>query len=124
MAELILGPLLRYAGTRAPTVWGETAAPCEAEVLGRRANTFHVSGHHYGLVVLEGLDPGGSAAYEVALDGVRRRPSPESSMTASRVRTLDPEGALRVAFGSCRVAAPHERPWVLERKEDRQGLGV
>jgi PhoD-like phosphatase len=124
MAELILGPLLRYADERDATVWVETDTACEVEVLARRTSTFHVSGHHYALVVVEGLEPGGSPAYEVALDGVRRWPSPGSSMPPSQIGTLDPEGPLRVAFGSCRVAAPHEAPWVLERTEDRQGLGV
>jgi hypothetical protein len=124
VAELILGPLLRYADERDATVWVETDTPCEVEVLGRRTSTFHVSGHHYALVTVEGLDPADSTEYAVALDGVRRWPGPGSSMPASRIGTLDPEGGSRVAFGSCRVAAPHERPWVLERTEDRQGLGV
>ena len=30
--NLILGPLLRYAGTTDATVWVETDAPCEVEV--------------------------------------------------------------------------------------------
>jgi phosphodiesterase/alkaline phosphatase D-like protein len=124
MAELILGPMLRYADERNATVWVETDAPCEVEVLGRRTGTFHVSGHHYAVVILEGLEPGDSTEYEVALDGERRWPIPEGSMPASRIRTLHPEQGLRLAFGSCRVAAPHEAPWVLERTEDRQGLGV
>jgi hypothetical protein len=124
VAELILGPLLRYADERDATVWVEIDTPCEVEVLGRRTSTFHVSGHHYGLVIIEGLDPSASATYAVALDGVRRWPISGSSMPASRIGTLDPERGLRVAFGSCRVAAPHENPWVLERTEDREGHGV
>jgi hypothetical protein len=124
VAELILGPLLRYADERDATVWVEADAPCEVEVLGRRTSTFHVSGHYYALVIIEGLDPGSSAEYGVALNGVRRWPIPGSSVPASRIGTLDPERGLRVAFGSCRVAAPHEKPWVLERTEDREGRGV
>ena len=31
MAELILGPLLRYVGERDATVWVETDGPCEVE---------------------------------------------------------------------------------------------
>jgi hypothetical protein len=124
VAELILGPLLRYADEHDATVWVETDMPCEVEVLGRRTSTFHVSGQHYALVIIERLDPGDSAEYGVALNGERRWPIPGSSMPASRIRTLDPKRGLRVAFGSCRVAAPHEKPWVLERTEDRQGRGV
>lgn len=120
--ELVLGPLLRYAGEDAATVWVETDAPCEVEVLGRRARTFHVAGHHYALVAIEGLAPGETHEYTVTLDGEQRWPLP--GMPASRIRTLDPEKRLSVAFGSCRVAAPHEGRWVLERTEDRLGLGV
>lgn len=124
MAQLILGPLLRYADERDATLWVETDTPCEVEVLGRRTSTFHAAGHHFALVVIEGLEPGDSAPYAVALDGVRCWPVPGSSLPASRIKTLDPERALRVAFGSCRVAAPHEEPWVLERTENCQGHGV
>ncbi len=63
MAELVLGPLLRYAGTEEATIWVETDAPCRVEVAiegadacGRR--TFAVQGHHYALVHCEGLQPG------------------------------------------------------------------
>jgi hypothetical protein len=124
VAELILGPLLRYADEHGATVWVETDTPCEVEVLKRRTSTFQVFGHHYALAIIEGLDPGETAEYGVALDGEPRWPVPGSSMPASRITTLDPERGLRVAFGSCRVAAPHEEPWILERKEDPQGHGV
>lgn len=124
MAQLVLGPLLRYAGEHEATVWVETDTPCEVEVLGRRTSTFHVFGHNYAVVAIEGLDPGATVPYQVALDGERRWPDPASSMPASRIRTLDPERGLMLAFGSCRVAAPHEEPWVLERNEDPRGLGV
>jgi hypothetical protein len=42
MASLILGPVVRYVGTTEATVWVETDRPCEVEVLGHRAGTFHV----------------------------------------------------------------------------------
>ncbi|HWE09826.1 MAG TPA: alkaline phosphatase D family protein [Solirubrobacteraceae bacterium] len=124
MPELILGPLLRYIDEHDATVWVETDGACEVEVLGRRAHTFHVSGHHYALVAIEGLTPGETVEYEVALDGVRRWPEPGGGMPPSRLVPLAPERGLRLAFGSCRVAAPHEAPWVLERREDKEGRGV
>ena len=37
MADLILGPLLRYLDEHKATVWVETDAPCEVEVLGTRS---------------------------------------------------------------------------------------
>ena len=50
MADLVLGPVLRYVGDTQATVWVETDGPCEVEVLGTRERTFHLSGHHYALV--------------------------------------------------------------------------
>ena len=44
MTELILGPMLRYVSETEATVWVETDAPCEVEVLGRRERTFCVEG--------------------------------------------------------------------------------
>jgi phosphodiesterase/alkaline phosphatase D-like protein len=124
VAELVLGPLLRHVGERDATVWVETDAPCEVEVLGHRARTFHVAGHHYALVVIEGLEPGQTREYTVEVDGQRRWPDPGSEWPASRIRTLHPRAGVRVAFGSCRVAAPHESPYVLERTEHRLGRGI
>ena len=48
-SELTLGPLLRYAGESDATVWVETEAACEVEVLGHTASTFEIEGHHYAL---------------------------------------------------------------------------
>ena len=36
MANLLVGPLLRYVGSTQATVWVETDAPCEVTVLGHR----------------------------------------------------------------------------------------
>ncbi len=69
MARLVLGPLLRHIGESDATVWVETDGPCEVEVLGHTARTFHVSGHHYALVMVEGLEPRSETEYQVALDG-------------------------------------------------------
>jgi hypothetical protein len=124
VAELILGPLLRHVGERDATVWVETDAPCEVEVLGHRVRTFHVAGHHYGLVVVDGLEPGESREYTVELDGQRRWPQLSGGWPASRIRTLHPEQGVTLAFGSCRVAAPHEPPYLLERDEHELGRGV
>ncbi len=74
MPRLLLGPLLRHLGATDATLWVETDEPCEVEVLGHRVRTFHVEGHHYGLVVVQGLDPGRTYEYEVALDGKRAWP--------------------------------------------------
>jgi hypothetical protein len=122
--ELVLGPLLRYAGFSEATVWVETDAACEVEVLGCRSRTFHVEGHHYALVCVAGLEPGGVYEYEVLLDGERRWPVAGSPFPPSVIRTLDSEAPLKLVFGSCRISAPHEPPYTLSSEADERGLGV
>jgi hypothetical protein len=69
MAELLLGPLLRYVGDTCAVVWVETDEACEVTVLGESRRTFHVEGHHYALVRVEGLNEGERYEYGVELDG-------------------------------------------------------
>ena len=66
--EVVLGPMLRYAGTESATFWLETSTPCEVEILGRRTSTFAVEGHHYALLLVEDLTPGSVTPYEVRLN--------------------------------------------------------
>jgi PhoD-like phosphatase len=122
--ELILGPMVRYLDDREATVWVETDGPCEVEVLGRRERTFCVEEHHYALVPITGLEPGSTYPYEVRLDGERRWPDPDSDLPPSAIRTIDPDGPLKIVFGSCRVAVPHHKPWNLSRDEDELGREV
>ncbi|MGV9450995.1 alkaline phosphatase D family protein [Streptomyces sp. NPDC003635] len=111
MTELRLGPLLRYADGSSATVWVETSRPCTAEVRGEggargESRTFQVSGHHYALVEVSGLTPGTTQPYEVLLDGALVWPLPDSPFPPSVIRTPAPDDTVRVAFGSCRWAAP------------------
>jgi hypothetical protein len=71
MPDLILGPVLRHVGTDDATVWVETDAPCEVEVLGHGERTFTVAGHHYALVRIENLRPREVHPYDVRVDGRR-----------------------------------------------------
>jgi hypothetical protein len=121
MPDLVLGPLLRYVSETEATVWVETSGPCEVEVLGRTEPTFGVGGHHYALVRIEGLEPGGSYEYEVALDGERRWPQPGSELPPSVIQTFAPGRSLDICFGSCRVALPHEEPYTLSQDEHEDG---
>lgn len=124
MAELVLGPVVRYVGTAEATVWVETDGPCEVEILGRVAPTFRVKDRYYALVVITGLEPDSSTEYEVRLDGRRCWPPAESEFPASRIRTLPERGPLSLAWGSCRVSAPHEPPYTLGPDEHPRGVGV
>jgi hypothetical protein len=100
---LVLGPLLRYVGETAVTIWVETDRACQVQILGHQVRTFEVAGHHYGLVVVGGLRPGAERQYQVALDGTVRWPEPGSVFPPSVLRTLDPDRPLRLVFGSCRI---------------------
>ena len=57
MTTLILGPILRHVTETTATIWVETSGPCDVSVLGSSAQTFTVQGHHYALIVVEGLTP-------------------------------------------------------------------
>ncbi|WP_055534397.1 alkaline phosphatase D family protein [Streptomyces graminilatus] len=123
MAALRLGPLLRYADGSSATVWVEASRPCLAEArcpdgAGGETRTFQVAGHHYALIPVTGLTPGTTTPYEILLDGVHVWPLPDSPFPPSVIRTAEDGGregkveaggaggAFRVAFGSCRWAAP------------------
>jgi hypothetical protein len=122
--QLLLGPLLRHVGERDATVWVETDEACEVEALGHRARTFHVEGHHYGLVVVEGLEPGGTYEYEIAVDGERAWPEKGSRFPPSVIRPAADDLGFRFLFGSCRVSYPHEPPYTLLPEEDERGRGL
>ena len=94
MAGLVLGPMVRYVSDTEATVWVETDAKCEVEILGRRASSFHVSGHHYAIVGIIGLEPGSAHDYEVLLDGERRWPVAGSGFPASQISTLPSAGPM------------------------------
>ena len=107
--SVVVGPLLRHVGDTTATIWVETDQPCEVEVLGHRTRTWDVHGHHYALVVVEGLTPATRTPYEVRLDGRRAWPEAGSPQPPSVIRTLGDDDRLRLAFGSCRRAAPFDR---------------
>ncbi|MGW0553024.1 alkaline phosphatase D family protein [Streptomyces sp. NPDC002926] len=114
MADLRLGPLLRYVDWESggsATVWVEADRPCTAEVRcadGARgaSRTFRIAGHHYALVPVTGLTPGTTTAYEVLLDDERVWPPAGSLFPDSTIRTPEvPSDRITVSFGSCRWSA-------------------
>jgi PhoD-like phosphatase len=121
MADLVLGPLLRYVSETEATVWVETDSPCEVEILGNREPTFAVEEHFYALVRIEDLEPGSFNEYEVKLDGKRRWPLPDSDLPPSAIRALGRDQPLDVCFGSCRVALPHTEPYVHSKDRHEDG---
>jgi hypothetical protein len=124
MADLVLGPMLRYVSEAEATIWVETDEPCEVAVLGAVEPTFTVDGHHYALVRVEGLKPDTEHPYDVRLDGDLRWPEADSPLPPPSLRTLGGAGPLDIAFGSCRVAVPHEEPYTRSKDEDEEGHEV
>jgi hypothetical protein len=108
-AELVLGPLLRYAGTESATFWVETSEACEVEVLGHRSKTFAVERHHFALILVDDLEPASVVTYDVRLNGRLVWP-PDDGRPAPAVHTRSNERRVRLAFGSCRVGDPQPSP--------------
>ena len=123
-ADLLVGPLLRYAGTETATVWVETTKPSEVSVLGQRTRTFHVEGHHYALLLIEGLEPGTTTPYELMLDDAVVWPRADDERPPPCIRTRQHQRDVRLVFGSCRVGAPEQRPYTLSSGEHDLGVGV
>ncbi|HYM63614.1 MAG TPA: alkaline phosphatase D family protein [Gaiellaceae bacterium] len=123
MPDLVLGPLLRHVGENDATVWVETDGPCEVEVLGRTARTFHVAGHHYALVCVDGLEPGSATEYQVTRDGKPVWPLSGSEFPPSVIRTIGSDRPLELLFGSCRMARPHEPPYTALPDASQEGVG-
>jgi PhoD-like phosphatase len=117
MARLVLGPMHRWASTDEATVWVETDAACRVEVRAGGAaaaeRTFEVEGHHYAIVRVSGLPENAATPYEVALDGARVWPAPDTGFPPSTLRTHSASGPARIVFGSCRTAYPHQPPYTL-----------
>jgi hypothetical protein len=123
MADLVLGPLLRYVGKTEATVWVETDEACEVEILGSSERTFCVNGHHFALVVIDDLEPGETREYEVALDGERSWPPQDYEFPPPVLRTFRAEEQIEIVFGSCRVALPQEPPYTKPKEVDSDGRG-
>ncbi|MEO7753846.1 MAG: alkaline phosphatase D family protein [Terracoccus sp.] len=113
-SPLLVGPMLRHVGQTDATVWVETAEATTVSVrCGDRswsAPTFGVKGHHYALVVVDGLEPGSDQEYAVQLgDTVVWPPAAgDLDLPAPRLRTIDPDRPTRLLFGSCRTSVPHD----------------
>ncbi|GAA1865248.1 alkaline phosphatase D family protein [Pseudonocardia ailaonensis] len=108
---LLLGPVLRHVGETTATIWVQTAAPAQVEVLGCTTGTFEVAGHHYALVAVTGLEPDSRIPYTVRVDGEQVWPLPHSPFPESVIPTRGPRtaGQARILFGSCRYVKPSDR---------------
>lgn len=130
-ATLLLGPMLRFADDTSATVWVELDRPAEVHIRDARdgrtlatARTFTVHDHHYALAVVEGLEPGTAAPYEVVLGDRVVWPPAGSSFPPSLLRTTGGPAPVTLVFGSCRAAAPHEPPYTSRLDDHPLGKGV
>jgi hypothetical protein len=119
---LVLGPLLRHVDATQATVWVKTDAPCAVTVLDTTEPTFEVAGHHYALLVVDGLTAGTIVDYAVALDGTRAWP--RDGEPGGVIRPPRSDTHLTLAFGSCRVSLPHHPPYSRTKDEDKAGREV
>ncbi len=116
--------MLRFVNDTEATVWVETDEACEVDVLGFTEPTFCVEGHHYALVCINDLKPGSETAYEVKLDGEVAWPPADSELPPPCIRTITDDTDIRVSFGSCRMAVPHEPPHTHSQDEHDDGREV
>ncbi|GAA2544889.1 alkaline phosphatase D family protein [Winogradskya consettensis] len=113
-AYLLIGPVLRRVVADKATIWVETTEPATVRVEARdggsgSAKTFSAYGHHYAIVVVEGLPVDAANEYGVWLDDKQAWPDPESPYPPSLIVTrpaADQEHPVRFIFGSCREATP------------------
>ena len=124
MTTLVLGPILRHTDANSATIWLQTDAACEVEVLGTHERTWSIAGSHFALVTVTGLVPGQEHRYEVRIGGDLVWPVADSEFPASTIRLPEEGGPLSIAFGSCRVTRPHEPPDVLRAHQHPRGQGI
>ena len=97
-SPLALGPLVRYVDDTSASIWVETRdagrVTVRAEGRSWHAPTFRVHGHHYALVVVDGLAPGSVSPYTVDVDADRVWPPADGAeggaYPPSVIATLEP----------------------------------
>ncbi|MEV4638570.1 alkaline phosphatase D family protein [Actinoplanes sp. NPDC049548] len=114
-AHLLIGPVLRRVVGDKATIWVETTEPARVRVEATgggagSADTFSAYGHHYAIVIVEGLPRGAASEYQMWLDDRQVWPQKDSPYPPSLIVTRPDDDAghpVSMIFGSCREATPH-----------------
>ncbi|MDI6097659.1 alkaline phosphatase D family protein [Actinoplanes sp. NEAU-A12] len=113
-AQLLIGPVLRRVDGDRATLWLETSEPAQVRVDADgtgagSAQTFSAYGHHYAIVVVDGLALGSATPYRLLLDDRQVWPESGSEYPPPVIRTRaadDRDQPVSLVFGSCREATP------------------
>ncbi len=119
--RILVGPLLRYVDATRATIWLETSRSCRVTLTtterrpatagaptSHTATTWSVHGHHYCLIVVDGLTPASVNGYTVALDQAQVWPLAGDDFPEPVIRTVHPDRPHTLAFGSCRKTGPFD----------------
>jgi PhoD-like phosphatase len=113
-AHLLIGPVLRRVTGDRATIWVETTEPALVRIKADgggagSAPTFGAYGHHYAIVVVEGLPADAACPYRVLLDDRPVWPPADHPYPPPLIRTRatdDRDQPVSLIFGSCREATP------------------
>ena len=97
------------------------ASPARSRSSDAASRPSRSAGHHYALVRIEGLEPGGFYEYEVALDGERRWPPPDHDLPPSAIRTFIPASRSTSASAPAGWRSPTRSPTPKTKDEDEEG---
>jgi hypothetical protein len=92
-------------------------------ILGQSAPTFAVEGHHYAVVLVQGLERASVIPYDVALDGRLVWPGNDDKPKPV-VHTRDEERRVRIVFGSCRIGGPQPTHYEDTWSDDLRATGI
>ena len=119
LAQLVLGPLLRYTGATDATIWVQTDAACTVARLRLRGVARSRSPATTSRsCTSRAWSPARRASTRWRSTASRSGPSRTPTYPPSVIRTLTDDHGLSIAFGSCRVSVPHEPPYNLTKDED------
>ena len=124
MPSLVLGPLLRYVGETDAVLWVETDSDVRGRGARRRASApsaCATTTTRSSAAAASSPAPGTSTRCCSTASACGRA---TTASPPARFHTYPKDTPLKLVFGSCRVAAPHEPPYTLTKDEDARGREI